>query len=243
MSQTAVVYRSSDYKTEEQAECYLKTHQSPHRYLAYRDIPEFIRKFVKGNQALDYGAGTGFSTSFLYDLGLDIMGIDISLSMLEKARTNFPYIHFHNVNDLIPKANFDLVFSSFVLLELSSKCEIVRYLSSCGSFLKKDGILICITGSEQLFSPFREWMTFNSHFKENRNLRSGDIAKIELQYPKMEFHDYYWKTTDYLDCFQKAELEVLSTYHPLGSLKDPYEWKDERSYSPFTIFLAKQKPS
>ncbi len=102
MGTAGIVYRSTEDKTKEQAHLYLQTHQAPHRYLAYRDIPNFIRQFVKGKRAVDYGAGTGASSSFLYDLGLDVIGLDLSSNMLEKARDNFPFIQFCSVEELIP---------------------------------------------------------------------------------------------------------------------------------------------
>lgn len=235
-----IVYRSAEDKTEEQAHQYLQTHQAPHRYLAYRDVPTFIRQFVKSKRALDYGAGTGASSSFLYDLGLEVIGVDVSSNMLEKARANFPFIQFCSVEELIPAADFDLVFSSFVLFELSCKENIIRYLNKSSSFLKKDGTFIGITGSEHLYSLFRSWMTFDANFEENRNLHSGDIAKLALKHPEMEFYDYYWKKADYLDCFERTGLEILQIHHPIGSLDDLHLWKDELFYSPFTIFIAKK---
>lgn len=239
----ATVYRSAEDKTEEQAHQYLQTHQAPHRYLAYRDIPSFVRQFVKGNRALDHGAGTGASTSFLYDLGLDVIGLDVSSNMLEKARDNFPFIQFCSVDELIPVADFDLVFSSFVLFELSCKEDIIQYLNKSFSFLKNEGIFIGITGSEHLYSLFRNWMTFDANFEENRNLHSGDIAKLVLKDPEMEFYDYYWEKADYLNCFEKTGLEILQIYSPLGSPKEAYPWKDELSYSPFTVFIARKVES
>lgn len=240
MGTAGVVYRSAEDKTEEQACRYLQTHQAPHRYLAYRDIPTFVHQFVKGKRTLDYGSGTGASSSFLFDMGLDVLGIDVSSKMLEQARSNFPSIQFCSVENLIPAEEFDLVFSSFVLFELASKDDIVQYLNKSFSFLKKDGIFIGITGSEHLYSLFRDWMTFDANFEENRNLRSGDIAKLALKYPEMEFYDYYWKKSDYLDCFERTGLKILQTHSPLGSPKDLYPWKDELSYSPFTVFIARK---
>lgn len=240
MRQKAVVYNSADNKTKVVASNYSKTHQTPHRYLAYRDIPKFIRQFVKGRRALDFGAGTGASAEFLYNLGLDVIGLDVSSNMLAEARSNFPYIEFYHVNDLPIHADFDCVFSSFVLLELATKQEIIQYLNQSLSFLKENGIFIGITGSEHLYSLSREWMMFKVNFEENKNLRSGDTVKLTLKYPEMEFYDYYWKETDYLDCFKKVNLEILQIYFPLGFPKEPYPWKDEITYSPFIVFIARK---
>ena len=167
-------------------------------------------------------------------------GVDVSLNMLEKARKSFPHISFFDVNFLSSEATFDLVFSSFVLFEISNTDKIIQYLVRAFSFLKKDGIFIGITGSEDLYSPSRNWMTFDVDFPENNNLKSGDAAKLLLKKPKIEFYDYYWKNSDYVHCFKESGLEIIQTYHPLGSNQDPYSWKDELSYSPFTVFIARK---
>lgn len=86
-------------------------------------------------------------------------------------------------------------------------------------------------------------MTFDANFEENRNLHSGDIAKLALKHPEMEFYDYYWEKADYLDCFERTGLEILQIYSPLGSPKEAYPWKDELSYSPFTVFIARKTES
>ncbi len=236
----AVVYKSAEDKTDVQAHYYLQTHQAPHRYLAYRDIPAFIQQFVTGRRALDYGAGTGSSASFLYKLGFDVTGTDISFNMLEKARGNFPHIRFCHVNELQIVSRFDLVFSSFVLLELSSKKDIIAYLSKASSFLREEGIFIAITGSEQLHSLFRKWSTFNVNFMENSNLFSGKMVKLALKSPKMEFYDYFWREEDYLECIREAGMDILQIHYPCGALGDPYAWKDESFCSPFAIFIAKK---
>ncbi len=240
MKSTIVAYKSDETKTEELAECYLQTHKASHRYLAYRDIPKFINKFVKGRRTLDFGSGTGASAEFLYNLDLDVIGLDVSWNMLEKARSNFPYMKFHHVDDLTPNGDFDFVFSSFVLLELSTKKEIIQYLKKSLSFLKEGGVFIGITGSEHLYSLSREWVSFNADFEENRNLQAGDIVKLALKHLEIEFYDYYWRESDYLDCFKKANLEILKTHSPLGFLDESHSWEDEIAYSPFTVFIAKK---
>ena len=53
-------------------------------YLAFRDIPQLIQKHAKGLAALDYGCGAGRSTRFLNNLGLHVVGVDISQDMLDQ---------------------------------------------------------------------------------------------------------------------------------------------------------------
>ena len=100
MGAVSVAYFSAEDKTEEQAHVYLQTHQAPHRFLAYRNIPAYIHQYVQGKRALDFGAGTGASSSFLQDLGFDVIGTDVSSSMLEKAQANFPSIEYSAAGNL-----------------------------------------------------------------------------------------------------------------------------------------------
>lgn len=233
-------YHSSFEKTKEHAHYYEQTHGSPHRFLAYKDIPALIQEYVKGKQALDYGSGTGASSAFLQSLSFHVIGADISLSMLEKAKATFPEIEFKHIDNLATTLTFDLVFSSFVLFELPSKEAIIEYLKKARSFLNTDGVFIGITGSEHLYSPLRKWLSFDVNFEENHPLISGKIVKLALKDPRMEFYDYYWEEKDYVECFHKAGLHILQTHFPLGSPNDPYLWNDERSYAPFTVFIAKR---
>lgn len=235
-----LAYHSAIDKTEEQAQQYSHTHQAPHRFLAYRDIPEIIETFSKGNQALDFGCGAGASSEFLCNLGLDVTGVDISTNMLEQAKVNFPNINFRSSINFTPSINFDLIFSSFVLFELPSKEEIIKYLEKAHSMLKHKGIFIGITGSEHLYSISSKWFTFDVNFIENYHLYSGKLVKLSLKSPRIEFFDYYWKEKDYLECFRNAGFQILKTYFPLGFPSDPYPWKDELLLSPFVVFVAQK---
>ena len=68
------------------AESYSKLEVPNTYYLAYRDLPEIIKKHVTGNKAIDFGCGTRRSSRFLKNLDFNVIGIDISKDMLEIAR-------------------------------------------------------------------------------------------------------------------------------------------------------------
>lgn len=240
-SEECIVYHSMRDKTKKLADTYSETDQLSHRYLAYRDIPRFIKRYIKGNHALDYGTGTGISAAFLLNLGFNVIGTDINSFMLEKARESFPQIQFFEIEKLIPHAQFDLIFSSFVLFDMKSKKEIVNYLNKAASFMKKKGVLIAVTGSEELYSVHRNWIAYDSDFDANQNLRSGDTARLRLRNPVIEFCDYFWTEKDYLDCFQKSNWQVLKIHKPLGSEDDPYLWEDEKFFAPFTVYILEKQ--
>jgi ubiquinone/menaquinone biosynthesis C-methylase UbiE len=237
------IYHSQDDKSNEQAVGYSKTNQSLSRYLAYRDIPSFIAQYCHGKKSLDYGAGTGFSTQFLQKQALEVTGVDISKEMLTQAILNCPDTSFYLIqNGSIPSMpeTYDLVFSSLVLFELGSEKEILTYLEEAKRVLKKDGVFIAVTGSQEMYS--KDWLIFNTDFPENKNLKSGDLARIYLCDADIEFTDYYWTEADYRRLFNQAGFQLLEVHYPMGKASEPYSWKDEKTSSPFVVLVAEKKP-
>lgn len=70
-----------------------------------------------GERILDLGCGTGHLTDKIADSKAEVLGIDSAVTMIEKARTNYPNIHFEvaDAAKLEFKAQFDGVFSNAVL--------------------------------------------------------------------------------------------------------------------------------
>lgn len=235
------IYKSGAVHDVLQANKYSQTHQSPHRFLAYRDFSKLIRNFGNINRVLDFGSGTGASTAYLFNNGYDAVGVDKSPAMIKEAKLNFPELQFADVAELKAMGAFDLVFSSFVLFELSTKEEIKSYLNLASLALRDEGVFIGITGSENLHQKNRTWLCFDVDYQENVHPNSGDIVKLGLIDPKMEFCDYYWKESDYRECFHNSNLEIIQIYYPLGLEDELFEWKDELSISPFVVFLAKKR--
>jgi len=77
---------SNVYEDEERARAYATLEFPGTYYLAFRDLPALIQRHNHGSRALDFGCGTGRSTRFLRDLGLNVTGADISQAMLDQAR-------------------------------------------------------------------------------------------------------------------------------------------------------------
>jgi ubiquinone/menaquinone biosynthesis C-methylase UbiE len=239
-SDDKTIYHSENIKSTEQAIGYSKTQESVSRYLAFRDIPSLIARYVQGKKALDDGAGTGLSAEFLRGQGLDVTGVDVSQIMLAQARITCPDVPFYLIqNGAIPllSETYDLLFSSFVLLELASKKEILAYLEEAKRVMKKDGVLIAVTASQDAFS--KDWLIYDANYPENKNLKSGDLAKVYLPDVGIEFTDYYWTKEDYVLVFQEAGLRLVEVHEPKGKEDEPYSWKDEKTSSPFIVLVAK----
>jgi SAM-dependent methyltransferase len=196
-------------------------------YLAFRDIPALLEKHARGPRALDYGCGSGRSTRFLKGLGYDTAGIDISKDMLRQARAEDDtgeYRHIQSAEIPYDDALFDVVFSSFVFIEVSNLAEV----------LKPDGVVAVVTSPVKGING--NWLSFSYDFPENRRpIKSGDTIKLQIRGTDVVLYDYHWTDRDYRNAFARAGLAVRTVHTPLGRDDEGIEWKDEKT-TPF-IFV------
>ncbi len=215
------------------------------QYLAFRDIPTLIRDHA-GSVAsvLDYGCGAGRSTRFLKRLGLDAIGVDVSQDMLEQARSKDGSGAYHHIpSGLLPfeDAAFDLIFSSFVFLEVSRIEEIERILKEMKRVLRKDGTIIFVTSSTEATQG--NWVSLSYAFPENdKPLQSGDTVKLLIQGIDVVLYDYFWTEEDYIGAAERAGLVLARLHKPLGSDDDGIEWRDETKMSPTAIYVLRNSP-
>lgn len=194
---------------------------------------------------MDYGSGAGYSTQFLNKLGFNAIGVDNNKEMVHQAKLQHPDLLFYYIeNRIIPFKDsiFDLIFSGFVLLEMSSKKEIIDYLLEAKRVMKKSSSLfVAITASENICDTSKKWLDFTTNFPENKNLASGSLIKVYNYDSHIEFSDYYWTQADYQNCFTRAGFNIVEVNFPLGNKEDPYAWQDELVTSPFAILVAINK--
>lgn len=227
--------------SHEQAVFYSNSNQSLTRYLAYRDIPSLFVQYVHGKETLDFGAGTGISTQFLQEQGLHVTGVDANKDMLAQAIVNCPDTTFHLIqNNSIPalSESYDLIFSSFVLFQLATEQEILQYLEAAKRVMKNDGVFVGLTASQDAYS--KEWLIYDINYPENKNPKSGDIVKAYDRGANIEFVDYYWTEADFRRFFTQAGFQLMEVHYPMGKESEPYPWKEERTNSPYVIFVAKK---
>jgi SAM-dependent methyltransferase len=232
--------KTHDY--EKQAGAFAELEMQGTQYLAFRDIPMLIREYA-GSVAsvLDYGCGAGRSTRFLKRLGFNAIGVDVSQDMLEQARSKDGSGEYRHIpSGLLPfeDSAFDLVFSSFVFLEVSRIEEIERILKEMKRVLRKDGTIIFVTSSTE--APTGNWVSLSYAFPENdKPLKSGDTIKLLIQGVDVVFHDYFWTDEDYSGAAERAGLSLAKLHKPLGSHDDPIDWRDETKMSPIAIFVLR----
>lgn len=212
-------------------------------FLAFRDVPGLIRKYVQGIKTLDYGCGAGRSTRFLKSQGLDVIGVDISEKFLGACKEDAG-IHYCKIeNGKLPfsSSSYDFVFSSLVFLAIPTKQDIKEALREIHRILKNTGVLMIVTGTEKLHSPKMQWVSYETDFPENQNPLSGQMLKFHIRNANVTFYDYFWSNSDYLGMFHDCDFQVLETHFPLGNLQDNHIWRSEIENSPFVIYILQKK--
>jgi len=215
-------------------------------YLAYRDLPPIIAKYVTGREALDFGCGAGRSTRFLKGLGFNASGIDISRSMIQLAKNVDPSGTYRLVDDgdfsAFEPARFDLILSAFAFDNIPGVAKRGALLRGLRRLLKNEGRIILLGSTPEIYT--HEWASFTTkNFPENRLAKSGDTVRIvmkDVDYDRPVV-DLVWFHQDYVSLFAAAELDLVAQFTPLGREDEPHEWLTETSIAPWVIYILSKK--
>ncbi|QOS58317.1 class I SAM-dependent DNA methyltransferase [Thermobifida fusca] len=96
----------------------------PHKEGQIESVQRLASRLPQGARVLDLGCGTGLPTSRqLVDAGFQVVGTDISPTMVELARRNVPEAEFRvaDIMDLSEEQAYDAVVAFFSLLVLPRK--------------------------------------------------------------------------------------------------------------------------
>lgn len=230
------------YADEDYASAYSKLKFPGTYYLAFRDIPSLISKYVKGKNALDIGCGTGRSTRFLKEIGFNTIGVDIAQEMVTRASEEDPYGDYRVVceGDLseFSCGEFDLVLSAFTFDNIPTKTDKVKLLREMSRIIKPDGRIINLVSSPDIY--LYEWASFSTRdFPENRLAKTGDFVRIivtELD-DKRPAVDILWFDENYRENYLQSDLRVIEKHNPLGESGDGYNWVTETEMSPWSIYV------
>lgn len=200
-------------------------------YLPFRDLPDILKNYTaNGKRALDYGCGTGRSTRFLKTLGFDVIGADISPDMLKQAEeidSKGCYKLIESGTVPFPDESFDIIFSSYVFLEVSDINEIVNILTEMKRLLKKDGHIVFVTSI--VTDIKNQWLSFSYDFAENKkDLSKCENLKLLIKDNNIVLYDYNWIDKEYKKAINDAGLCLVETINPMGKDDDPFEWLDEK---------------
>ncbi len=148
-------------------------------YLAFRDIANLLNRYAKGKKALDYGCGAGRSTRYLKKLGYDTIGVDISPDMLKHAQLEDGFGEYYQIKSgQLPfdDMSFEIVFSSFVLLEVPSKEEMKEILLEMERVTKKNGTIVIVTSIAESYKG--NWISFSFDFPENMQHLEIELGRL-----------------------------------------------------------------
>ena len=237
---------SNVYADPRRADAYATLEFPGTYFLAYRDLPSIISKYVTGREALDFGCGAGRSTRFLKSLGFRSIGIDISKNMIEQAKKLDPAGDYRLVgeNDFssISAKQFDLILCAFPFDNIPDIQKRAALLRSLGELLNRQGRIIILGSAPEIY--VNEWLSFTTkEFPENRRAKSGEIVRIIMKdvEDSRPVVDVFWVHEDYLKLFESAELDLIERYHPLGRGEEPFAWVSETSISPWVIYVLSKR--
>lgn len=112
-------------------------------------ISQLEQAQIKPAKVLDLGSGTGRPVcAALVAAGHDVLGIDLSPSMLERARKQVPQAKFEHVdvrNFSAPSATFDAITVYWSMLTDFSQDDIRQSIRKIYDWLKPGGVFVYVT--------------------------------------------------------------------------------------------------
>lgn len=112
---------------------------------ALMDLSNEIGYPKEHESALDFGCGVGRVTRALRKRFHSCVGVDISATMIARARELNPQCAFEGLGPrqltVFPEQHFDMIYSNIVLQHQSSIQDVRRYLNEFVRILKRGGLL------------------------------------------------------------------------------------------------------
>jgi SAM-dependent methyltransferase len=172
-------------------------------YLVFNDLKDgyevgqIINKTEPSSKSriLDIGCGTGHHVDRLAENGLDVLGIDISPSMIKKAKENFPKRKFQiadalNGNEFEPEAFTHVLCLYFTIYYIKDKQQ---FFHNCFRWLKHGGYLLVHLVDRDHFDPILPPGNPLLYVSPQR------YAKERITSTKVKFNDFAYNANFQLD--------------------------------------------
>lgn len=101
----------------------------------------FLSHLGSGSKIVDLGCGTGFSAGYFTKNGMNVIGVDLSKSMIEIAKRNYPNIHFFidDVRNFSLSNQVDAVWAGYSLFHFEQEYFEIT-IEKIKTYLKPGGI-------------------------------------------------------------------------------------------------------
>lgn len=180
---------------------------------------------------VDIGCGPGNSTAVLKQIfpGAEIIGIDNSPSMIERARKEHPDIAFHLCDALVLEGKYDLIFSNACLQWIPNHSALIPALMER---LNDGGVLavqIPMNGDEPLFRLIGEVAD-----EPKWGLRDIPMPANGTLTPP----EYYDILTG---CSSDFDIWEIKYYHPLAEHKALVDWVKGTRLRPYLNALGDKR--
>lgn len=181
---------------------------------------------------LDIGCGPGNSTSVLKERfpNAEILGVDSSSNMIEKAKKSYPDLNFHicdAVCDLDKLDTYDVIFSNACLQWIPNHRE---FIPRVFNKLNKNGVLavqVPMNGEEPLFKVIGGAVSESRWSFSGMNIETNGVLRPE------EYFDILSSCTDSFDIWETVY------YHSMPSVEEMVEWVKGTRLRPYINALDK----
>lgn len=122
------------------------------------EIQEIVNKTTptQSSKILDIGSGTGHHSGKLSEQGYNVLGIDKSQAMIDKAKTNYPNTNFINGDILVSNPNlknnnFTHILCLYFTIYYMENKDV--FFEKCMNWLKPGGFLVLHIVDRESFDP------------------------------------------------------------------------------------------
>jgi SAM-dependent methyltransferase len=216
-------------------------------------IVDLARILAHKGQVLDFGCGDGHISRLIGPFVRNVLGIDLSNSMLEQARTRsvgvsnvqFINMNFLNFASVYPTGHFDLCVAVYALCCLKTQTQLRWAFHQMYQAIKSRGyVVIQIPHPGEIDSQSRSnWAEDIDRCCEEdsptllrRNLRTVDDKWVLVA-------RYHHSLTDYLEAIDSSGFKIEETFEPLATsdiLRSYPDLKHESQVPSSIIFVARK---